>query len=433
MPKPAGLPKYYNVFKDKSGKERLQYQCKINGKRHTLSCKYDPREDQDKAYEEVQAWKYRIMNPEEDTRLKLPSDITDFTLQSTFAFALDKYVLNYMIVRKRSSTGSISFSAPSPDTRRVALDNVNLIKTCKLGSVLLKKLTEKDIQEFLKELANTKTYTRGGNVFHYGPNTCSKCYYLILGFMRRMGWDKILMSNTTKQMPPNDSDTYHTKSDIPDKCYLNKEEKERFIAALFATYSNGRRIAGVDTSDAVYVMLDGALRPGEVRALQKQDFSVTDNSIFVQHSIPKGQRSTVKSTKTNNKAKVFLCDKSVEIIEEHVKSCTAEDDFIFKSRHRDNQYAINPNRRRHHMPLSHQSIYNCVKNVARRAKINDKSVYPYLARHTTLNEICNEDGPEIAQAVARHSDPRTTLANYVHAGEKQAREARDRRNQQQAI
>ena len=433
MSKERGLPKYYNEYKDANGRVRLQYKRIINGKRHTLSCKYDPREDMESAFREVSEWMERIKDPNRNAARKLPEFVKKFTVNDTLAKALEIYVVYYKNIdpKRNRRKNKNKIVRPAPETVRVAKDTIKLIAKYPIGKIKLKDLTETDIQDFIFDLADKYTYTRGDTVFRYGPNTCNKVFALLKGFVREMEWEDELFKNVQKAEAKNVQNVYHTKSTNPEDCVLDEDEKECFIRALFATTSRGKRILGIDTSDAIFVMLDCALRPGEIRGVQKGDFIEGENSFFIQHNIPKGERNRVKDAKAGNRKKVYLSDVSVKIVKEHLKSCISDEDFIFKTLTADRKgYAVDPDRpTKAHMPLCYSSLYQAVKRTAKRAQIGEKSVYPYLTRHTAVNEVFAEAGAQAAQAVARHSSVATTMRFYSHAGEELAVSARDRRNQ----
>ena len=426
------LPKGYYVFTDARGKERLQYKCTINKKRHTYSsCQYDPRKNPYEAYEEIQKWKHMVMNPDEDTRLKLPSFVKKFTLNDTFAYALNQYVLFYKNVDDKRRERRDRLIRPAKETVRVLKDTIKLIEKYDLGQLKVRELNEHDIQEFIFDLADKYTYTRKGVEYHYGETTCNKVYGLIKSFCKDMGWEKVLFSDVKKAVL-SDKKVYRIKSDIPEENIMSEEEASRFKTALFETYSTGRRILGVDTSDAIYVMLDAALRPAEIRGVKKKDFRESDKSIFIRYSIPKGERKEVKGIKNEFNDRVFLTDKAAEIVKEHIKSCISDEDFIFKTKGgQKDGYPLDPKNSTIHIPLAYRSLYCAVKRAAKRAKIDEKSIYPYLARHTTVDDVYINDGPAAAQMVARHRQLTTTERYYVHATRELAIQSRNRRNSMQ--
>lgn len=433
MKKDPSLPKGYTEYKDKTGKTRLRYRETIEGKRHTLNCEYDPRTHIHEAAAEVFEWRDSIYHPDKYSKISLPNFVKKFTLKDKFAYALEQYVLFYMNVDKKKRERRDQIKRPASETVRVAKDTIRLIAKYPIGQTRLCDLTEDMIQDFLFDVADKYTYTRSGVEYRYGSNTCNKLFILIKDFMKEMGWAKVLFSNV-KKGTADDFNAYHIKAEEHEDVILSPEERERYIKALFSRYKSGKRILGEDTADAAYVMLDGALRPAEVRGLQKKDYNKEDKSLYIVRSIPRGERKIPKTTKTDNKEKVFLTDNAAYIVEKHIKSCINNNDYIFKTtqRGKPGEYQINSLNVKQHMPLSYRSLYETVKRAAKRAEIDGKSVYPYTERHTTITDAYDgENDIFTAQQVARHKNSTTTSRYYVHPKKDLAEKARNRRNQQE--
>ena len=428
------LPKGYAYYTDKAGKIHYQYRFMVDGVRKSLSCKYNPLTEPDKSYEEVREWKYRLEHPDEFKQtIKLPDFVKKFNINSTFAFALEQYVVFYWNIAKKGNNRSEVLTRPSSETVRVAKDNVKLIERYPIGKKKLKDITSSDVQDFLFDLAYKYTYTKANKEYRYGKNTCNKVYFLIKGFAYEMGLEKDIFKDVKKVLPDDDTESLHIKPQKPEETYFGEFEIERLKAALFETYKNGKRILGEETSDAFFIMLDCGLRPEEVRGLKKKDADFNEKSLFIERAIPRGQKSNLKITKNKYRDKVFLSDEAMEIIRKHYIKTINPEDFLFKTTTRNHKdYKRNPTNPNLHMPMSYRSLYQTVKRAAERAEITGKrSIYPYMARHTVVNEAY-ETTKDIftAQQVARHRSPKTTEEAYIHPKSNLAEQYRNQRTQQ---
>ena len=170
-------------------------------------------------------------------------------------------------------------------------------------------------------------------------------------------------------------------------------------------------------------MYDLALRPAEVRGLQKKDYDKEDKSLFIRRSLPKSAKEKVKETKTKDQSILYLSDTASEAVERHLQACLSEDDFIFKST---DGAVLNDHQ---HRPLSYTMLYKGVKKIAKEAGITNKSVFPYLTRHTQITQVYNwSKNIEMAQQVARHKRATTTLTYYIHSNTELAKQSRDLKN-----
>lgn len=429
MAEKRDLKKGY-FWNEANGKKYLRYKYRFKGKAYYHNCIYDPTTHEDEAYEEIRAWKYKVENPIADSRLVLPDFVKKYTLNDTLADALDIYIQFY----KNIDPTRRRIKRPAAETVRVARDTISLIRRHPFGGIKLKNLREEDIQEFIFDLANKFTYMRGRTEFHYGANTCNKVYALLKGFTRDMKWEKALFSDVKKAIvDDNGQNTFHTKEADHDKRHLTEEEEERYVDALMSIKTND------DARDAILIMLDTAIRPGEVRGLKACDFLKKEKALNIVRNIPRGEDKETKSTKTNERRIAPLTEAGVKIIKKHLAQCATNDSFIFKRKaigkhdgfdgyQYDKKKGITAP-----LPLTYQSIYRISKKAAKLAKIYDKNVFPYTARHTRVNEVFEKDSPKAAQAVAGHKDISTTMRYYTDTNKDLVFSTRDRRNLEQTF
>lgn len=416
------LPKGYHSFTSSSN-ERIQYKTTINGIRRTLSCKYDPRKNPIESYEEVRKWKESILHPESKSVISVPPFAKNhIVLSMTLKEALIQYLEHYANTDHNYGSKNRRIIRPSDETIRVAKENANLVGRHPLGKTKLYDLNEGIIQDFFYDLADKYTFIRQGVKYHYSKNTSDKVYALIKNFMYEMGWERILFTNVKKAIHNSYIDTLHLRDERPENQYLSDNELKRFLYTLETTNHEGRGIS-IELTDAILVMYDLALRPAEVRGLQKKDYDAEEKTLFIRRSLPKSATTKVKETKTKDQSILYLSDTAAEAVERHLRNCLSDDDFIFKS----TDGAILNSKQ--HKPITYCMLYKGVKKMAKEAGITNKSVYPYLTRHTQITQVYNwSKNIEMAQQVARHKRATTTLTYYIHSNTELAKQSRDLKN-----
>lgn len=414
------LPKGFYAFIASNGKEKIQYKETIKGIRRTHSCKIDPRKDPIASYEEITKWKASILNPSANASIVVPPFAKNhISLDMTLEKALNAYLLHFANIDHNYGSRNRRIIRPSEETIRVAKGTAKMIGRFPLGKIKLYKLDEDMIQTFFYDLADKYTFTKQGVEYHYSKTTATKAYALIKNFIYEMGWERVLFQNVRKAVHNSEIDTLHLRAEREEDQSLTDEETKRFLEALYITYKSGNQKLSSEVADAIFVMYDTALRPAEVRGLQKRDYDALEKSLYVRRSIPKGMRDKPKETKTKTQEKVYLSDKASWLVEKHLRDCLSEEDYIFKAF--DGSMASE----KQHRPLTYHSLYSGVKHTARDAGITNKSVFPYLARHTQITQTFNRSkNIEMAQQVARHKRATTTLTYYIHSNNELAKEAR---------
>ena len=414
------LPKGFTLLKSSN---RIQYRCTINGVRHCYYCTHDPRTDPVESYEEIRQWKESILHPELKSVITVPSFAKNhIDLSMTLKDALLQYIEHYANIDHNYGSKSRRIIRPSDETIRVAKTTAILIGRYPLGKTKLYDLNEGIIQDFFYDLADKYTFIKQGVEYHYSKTTSDKTFALVKNFMYEMGWERILFSNVKKAIHNSDIDTFHLRDERPENNYLSDDELKRFLLTLETTKHEGRGVK-LDITDAILVMYDLALRPAEVRGLQKKDYDAENKTLFVRRSIPKSSKEKVKETKTKDQSILYLSDKAAAAVEKHLQDCLSDDDYLFKSTDE------SPLSKSQHKPISYLRLYRGIKRIAKEAGITNKSVFPYLTRHTQITQTYAwSNNIEMAQQVARHKRATTTLTYYIHSNSDLAKQSRDLKN-----
>ena len=219
-----------------------------------------------------------------------------------------------------------------------------------------KKITKKDIREFLEKLAEKN---RSGNTINVYLNSLKFFFEDILGKKMKLN---IKYSKTPKKFP----------------IVLTKEEIKRLFSA----------IENPTHKLMIQLLYSAGLRVSELVNLKIEDLEIDNGYGFVR----KGK---------GNKDRIFIiADTLKEKIRKHIaKKKLNEYNYLFVS-NRKNKYSI-------------RSIQQIIKKAARKAGIN-KKISCHTLRHSfathlveqgvTLNEI---------QAILGHKSPETSLI-YIH-------------------
>lgn len=399
MSKKNGLPKGFVEYD--SGGKRIQYRKTINGKRYTHSCKYDPRIDMRASFEEITRWEESILHPEKQSGLFVPEAFRrHIDLNKTFGENLSEYIDHYM-----STDHQQRIIKPADETLRRSHDYCKLINKYPLGNMRMYEVTEKDIQDFIDFLAKDAMYNKGGSSYTYSKTTLDKIYTLIKYFCDTMGWRDILFSKVKKAVKRDKLNVRTITAKKPADRFLTEQETYSLFKHMYEDrYKSGRPVVKPVYADALSVMYDLALRPGEIRGLQKKHYNKVKGSLLIEQAVPRGSKRKVKETKTGRTDELMLQEATNKIVMEYVGKCSSPNEFIFKD----------PNANGANVPLSYEGIYRAIKKGMEIAGI-DKNVYPYMARHSQISQIYHHSKDiTLAQVAARHATLRTTVGYYLH-------------------
>lgn len=305
-----------------------------------------------------------------------------------------EYIENWYKLKKEPNLKIIS-----AQTLKGIIDN-HIIP--RIGHYKLNELTSEIIErELLNPLKKTHSYSRVKKVYDY-TNACLK--YAVVE--RHIIYNPMLAVEK-----PKTSTFKFKKIEI-----LTAEERQKFIAALDATYSTGR--PKVRNAYAYCVILYSGFREGELFALRWKDYDKEKKTMLIGRNLVCAKDETGKykmieqsSTKTAaGERKIPLGKKCIEALEKirEMSEHTSPDDFIVCTK--DGK------------PMRPRSFQKSLDALSKIAGI--KHITPHMLRHTFASMLIQKGVDiKVVSELLGHSSVKITYDTYVHIIKEQKIEA----------
>jgi len=222
---------------------------------------------------------------------------------------------------------------------------------------------------------------------HQAPATRSKNLQLLRAVLDLARRDRAISVNPAADVkPPKITPVRETRAPSDD-------EAARLIDAA--------EVIDERTAPMVWLMLRAGLRFGEVAALKRSDIDLARGTLTVQRSMSRSDGVKVPKTAAGRRTLPMTADLKARLVDHMASAPTHIDGLLF------------------HQPKGGPIEYNRWRGrrwllITRYAGMEGTTAHDL--RHTCLTRLAMVDGwpPSALQAFAGHSDPRTTLAVYVH-------------------
>ncbi|MGI9666879.1 MAG: tyrosine-type recombinase/integrase [Acidimicrobiia bacterium] len=225
------------------------------------------------------------------------------------------------------------------------------------------------------------------NLAELAPATRAKCLQLLRSVLDLARRDRAIAANPAADVKP------PTPTPVRKTRVLTDEQATALIDAAEVV---DERIAGI-----VWVMLRAGLRFGEAAALKRSDIDLAAGTLSVQRSLTRADGVQLPKTAAAVRTIPMTADLTARITEHITAMPPHIDGWLFTQ---PKGGAVDYNRWRNRIWLPITELADL------------KGVNAHDLRHTCLTRLARVDGwpPSALQAIAGHSDPRTTLAVYVH-------------------